>query len=155
MSAFAAVNRVCVQLGYQGTRRIIEPYSLRRTTAGAIVLHAIKVDTREHRTYRVDRIQSVGVLNQPFRPVYTIEFTQAGELSTPQTVRTPRSGEARSVAPVRRQVPRRARVRTSRYVVQCLGCGKRFYRDKSGTRIGKHKAKDAYYTCGSRSGHYV
>ena len=152
---FGAVNRVCVELGYQGTRRIIEPYSLRRTTAGAILLHAIKVDTREHRTYRVDRIQGVRVLNQPFRPVYTIEFTQAGEFSTPPIVRTPRSAVLESVTPVRRAAPRRPRVRTSQYVVQCLGCGKRFYRGKPGTRIGKHRAKDAYYTCGSRSGYYV
>ena len=39
---FAAVNRLLVDLGYQGERRLIEPYSLRQTRAGKFLLHALR-----------------------------------------------------------------------------------------------------------------
>ena len=64
---FAASNHLCVKLGYDGSARIIEPYSLRRTRTGQLVLHAIRVDTRAHRSYRVDRIQSIEVACSPER----------------------------------------------------------------------------------------
>lgn len=152
---FAAINRLCVDLTYLGSTRLIEPYSLRRTSDGFILLHAIKVDSRQHRSYRLDRIQGVAVTNRPFKPVYALEFTPSGAVLAPQArtriptvARSPRTSRA-SVRTARR------RVRTSRYVVQCLACGKRFYRDKSGTRIGKHKAKGGYWACSGRSGFYV
>lgn len=84
---FAAANRLCVDLGYQGTRRLIEPYSLRRSRVGYLLLHALRADTRQHRSYRVDHIQSVTVTTRPFRPVYAIEFASAGPLSAPPTTR--------------------------------------------------------------------
>ena len=84
---FAAVCHLCVELGYNGTKRIIEPYSLRRTEDGNLILHAIKVDTREPRTYRVDRIQSIKVTTKPFKPVYQIEFSSSGTIYAPPTSR--------------------------------------------------------------------
>jgi predicted nucleotidyltransferase component of viral defense system len=77
---FAAVNHLCVELGYKGKKRIIEPYSLRRTMEGRLLIHAIRTDTREHRAYRVDRIESVRVTSRPFTPVYAIEFSAVGPL---------------------------------------------------------------------------
>ena len=71
---FAAVNRLLVNLGYLGRRRLIEPYSLRLTRDGHILLHANRADGGGHRAYRVDRIQSVEVTNHPFTPRYLIEF---------------------------------------------------------------------------------
>ena len=38
---FAAVNRLLVNLGYRQQHRLIEPYSLRQTGEGNILLHAI------------------------------------------------------------------------------------------------------------------
>ncbi len=66
---FAGANRLCVRLGYGGSIRQIEPYSLRRTREGNIVLHAIRVDSREHRSYRLDRITRVEITTTPFTPV--------------------------------------------------------------------------------------
>jgi len=77
---FAAANHLCVELGYQGSTRVIEPYSLRRTKDGHLLLHAVKVDSREHRSYRVDRIQSLRVTTRPFTPVHAIEFSPVGPL---------------------------------------------------------------------------
>ena len=54
---FAASNRLCVELDYQSSTRVIEPYSLRRSRTGHIILHAHNVDRDEHRSYRVERIQ--------------------------------------------------------------------------------------------------
>jgi predicted nucleotidyltransferase component of viral defense system len=80
---FAAANHLLVELGYQSSTRLIEPYSLRRSSAGALLLYGIKVETREIRCYRVDRIQSVQATTKPFRPVYAIEFGSSGSLSAP------------------------------------------------------------------------
>nr|MBA3845069.1 nucleotidyl transferase AbiEii/AbiGii toxin family protein [Planctomycetota bacterium] len=78
---FAAVNHLCVDLSYDNKRRVIEPYSLRRTKSGNLLLHAVKVDTREARTYRVDRIQGAQVLSQSFKPMYAIEFSSKGRIN--------------------------------------------------------------------------
>ena len=72
---FAASNRLCVDLDYLGSTRRIEPYSLRRTTEGNIILHAHNVHKDEHRSYRVDRIRGARVTGQTFIPRYEIELT--------------------------------------------------------------------------------
>ena len=77
---FAATNRLCVDLMYGGTLRRIEPYSLRRTPDGNLVLHAIRTDTGEHQSYRVDQIEESRATGQAFIPRYTIELTPTGPL---------------------------------------------------------------------------
>lgn len=71
---FAGANRLCIDLGYQGSVRRVEPYSLRRTKDGYLLLYAIRRDSREPRAYRVDRIESIRVTKEPFTPVYPVEF---------------------------------------------------------------------------------
>jgi len=85
---FAATNRLCVALTYNGTVRLIEPYALRRTNDGYLVLHALRVDNRQHRSYRVDRIQRVEVTTRPFRPVYAVEFSSSGLMTAPPARRS-------------------------------------------------------------------
>lgn len=90
---FAAVNHLCVELVYQKetgeiTTPIIEPYSLRRTRSGDLLLHALKTPSRESKAYRVDRIQKVTVTTKPFVPKYRIEFSPASPISAPPTTRT-------------------------------------------------------------------
>lgn len=80
---FAAVNRLLVDLGYDGRHRLIEPYSLRRTSAGNVLLHAIRAGDGGSRSYRVDRIQSVRVTTDPFTPRFVVEFPAAGALPVP------------------------------------------------------------------------
>lgn len=83
---FAAANRLCVDLQYQGSRRLIEPYTLRRTKEGNILLHAIKHNTGESRSYRIDRIQGAEITKISFIPKYTIELTPAGPISAPSII---------------------------------------------------------------------
>lgn len=75
---FAAANHLCVDLGYDGSVRRVEPYSFRRSKAGNILFCAIKVPTREPRSYRLDRIQSIKVTNQPFHPAFRVEINGVG-----------------------------------------------------------------------------
>jgi len=75
---FAAANRLCVNLTYQGSHRLIEPYSLRRTKDGNLLLYAVKHTTGEDRSYRVDRIQGAQATQTSFSPRYLIELTPMG-----------------------------------------------------------------------------
>ncbi len=78
---FAASNRLCVDLLYQGSTRRIEPYSLRRTLADNVILHAHNRDKNAHRSYRLDRIQGARVTNESFIPRFAIELTPSGPIS--------------------------------------------------------------------------
>lgn len=146
---FAGSNYLCVELGYNGTRRVVEPYSLRRTRAGNLLLHALRVDSREHRAYRVDRIQSLRITDRAFRPVYRVEFSTSAPLFAPSAaVTAPRAaGRARPSSLARRATG-------TTYVIECPFCQKRFNRSRLDTRLNSHK--DAFRTaCPGRSGYLV
>ena len=150
---FAASNHLCVELQYSGSVRTIEPYSLRRTRDGNFVLHGIRVDSGEHRSYRVDRIESVRVTNQTFSPRYRVELSSSGPVHAAATTSSP--------PPVRRTMSRRSPGRRRStggyyYVVQCPYCQKRFRRKTRGTKLNKHKDKHGYRCSGSgRQGYLV
>jgi predicted nucleotidyltransferase component of viral defense system len=85
---FAAANRLCVELDYRdqsGRRstRTIEPYSLRRSSEGNLLLFAVKSDTGESRSYRVDRIAGATATRQSFSPRFIIELTDGGPVVAP------------------------------------------------------------------------
>lgn len=71
---FAGRNRLCLELGYRATTRLVEPYSLRRSQAGDLLFYAWKVADAEIHAYRADRIQGVRVTNRPFVPRFAVEF---------------------------------------------------------------------------------
>lgn len=133
---FAAVNHLCVELGYQGSTRLIEPYSLRRTRDGNLVLHALRHESGAHRSYRVDRIQSAGATNVPFIPTYAVEFSSAGPLAAPPQMRRPSTTRAPRARRTTRTGPT--------YVIECPVCGKRFNRTTRNRRLNAHK--DQYGT---------
>lgn len=83
---FAGANHLLVELHYKGSIRLIEPYALRRSKAGDLLVYAIKVETGKVRAYRVDRIEGVRATNTGFSPRYAIE------LSVAMPVRTGRRG---------------------------------------------------------------
>jgi hypothetical protein len=80
---FAAANQLCVDLTYDGSVHRVQPYALRRTRDGHLVLNALRADTGEHDSYRVEHIQRAQVSTEPFQPVYAIEFSSSGPLTTP------------------------------------------------------------------------
>ncbi len=128
---FAAVNHLCVELGYQGSARVIEPYSLRRTREGNLVLHALRHESGAHRSYRVDRIQSANATTIPFSPTYAIEFSSAGPLAAPP--------QARRASISRAPRPRRTTGTGPTHVIECPVCGKRFDRTTRNRTLNAHK----------------
>lgn len=151
---FAAANHLCIELGYQGTTRLIEPYAFRRSKAGAILLCAIKVQTRETRTYRVDRIETVKVSNRPFRPAFRIEIGGFGGTFAPQ-IRKPQVGgqphALLSAFPRRRHTNSGSR---TVYVIKCPGCGREFKRYTEDTALRVHKGKGGWQ-CHSLAGYLL
>jgi predicted nucleotidyltransferase component of viral defense system len=98
---FAGANHLLVELRYQGSTRVIEPYALRRSKAGNLLVYAIKAQTGEVRAYRVDRIEGVRVTNTAFVPRYAIELSVALPVRTGR--RGPRPGARRPRAVRRRR----------------------------------------------------
>ena len=147
---FAAANHLCVDLAYKRTKRLIEPYSLRRTRDGNLLLHAVRHDSGEHRSYRVDQIESASVTNIPFIPRYAIELTPSGPLSAPVTQRFSQSpGRAAS----RSTSSRGGKSQYGpRYVIECYTCGRRFIHKNYDMKLGKHKDKQGY-PCYGRTGY--
>ena len=142
---FAAANRLCVELGYKGTSRIIEPYSLRRSQAGNLVLYAIRTDSREPRAYRVDRIESVRVTDNMFTPVYRVELDTTGPVSVPSVATRPRRATRRTRSTVPGMV----------YVIECPYCHKQFRRKTNNTSLRPHKTPDGSQCYGRGSGFLV
>ncbi len=154
---FAAVNRLCVDLIYQSRHRIIEPYSLRRTRDGNLLLFAIKHDTGEPRSYRIDRIQGAEATREPFMPKYAVELTQSGLVSDRPSARKSTSlGILRAHSAPRTH--RRPAIRRAsfgpKYIFRCTICGKRFTRKSYNASLNPHKNKQGY-PCPGRTGIYV
>jgi predicted nucleotidyltransferase component of viral defense system len=92
---FAGANHLLVELDYQGSTRPIEPYALRRSNAGNLLVYAIKAQTGEVRAYRVDRIEGARITNTAFTPRYAIELSVALPVSTGPRPATRRPTERR------------------------------------------------------------
>jgi predicted nucleotidyltransferase component of viral defense system len=142
---FAASNRLCVELDYVdkvGARstRVIEPYSLRRTQVGYIVLHAVRADNEQHRSYRIDQIRGARATQQSFIPRYAIELTPTGPISSPPARMASRSTLAARSGPI--------------YIYQCGRCGKRFEHSKRDAKLRAHKNQFGR-PCAGRHGFWV
>jgi predicted nucleotidyltransferase component of viral defense system len=156
---YAAANHLLVELGYQGTIRAIEPYSLRRTKADELVLYAVRSADGQTRSYRVDRIESAAVKRESFNPRFRIELTRAGAISAP-SVSSGRPARARFAAPrsrafqpVRPQAVRSPRARApfgaTKHVFECPVCHKRFTRSTYDASLNSHKNKNGWDCYGS------
>ena len=157
---FGAANRLCIDLNYQGSTRRIEPYSLRQTQDGNIILHAWSVDRDAHRSYRVDRIQGARTTDQTFSPRYAVELTPTGPVSIQPTQRSTGSGRSggfgslRSAArPARRKAvwSSSSFLQGPTYIYQCGLCGKKFRRKSHSSKLNKHKGLGGF-PCAGRIG---
>ena len=155
---FAAANQLCVDLSYDGSVRRIEPYSLRQTAEGNYVLHAVRADSGEHRSYRVDRMQNASVTGQSFAPRYLVELTPEGPLPVAMTpART--SDSARASRSQWTPAPRQRRTASSWgsgpvYIYRCMYCNKTFQRKTMDGSLNAHKQPNGY-DCPGRIGVYV
>jgi len=143
---FAAANYLCVDLTYDGTVRRIEPYSLRQTAEGNFVLGAIRSDSGEYRSYRVDRIQRAAVTSQVFSPRYAVELISTGPLPVAPSTAMPRMPRMRTAARSRQQGPT--------YVYRCTVCGRTFTKKRMDASLNPHKNRGGS-PCYGRYGAYV
>lgn len=155
---FAASNRLCVDLDYvneQGERsvRTIEPYSLRRTAAGDIVLHAVRADSRQSRSYRLDRMRGANVTGRTFVPMYEIELSATELGAIPPATRGGSLSGYRLAAAPRTTRPTRRRTGPT-YIYECTYCRKRFPRLKHDSKLRPHKNPDGW-DCPGRTGYLV
>lgn len=140
---FAAANLLLVKMGYKGGHRIVEPYSLRRSKAGHLLLYAQRPEEPHIKAYRVDRIEGIEVQREVYEPRYPVEFTPEGSI----TARPIRRGRGAG----------RLRGRLSsalEYIVECPLCGRAFKRKSATTRLRPHNDDDGY-PCRGRRGHMV
>jgi predicted DNA-binding transcriptional regulator YafY len=152
---FAASNHLCIELDYrdeQGRRdtRTIEPYSLRRTKDGNIILCAVNAEKQENRSYRIERIQGATILSRGFTPRFQIELTPSGPLVAPDTPRG--SDNPWQQLPVRRQRTGGSWTKTI-YLYRCPICSKRFERSSMDSTLRAHKNPSGY-ACSGRRGLY-
>jgi predicted nucleotidyltransferase component of viral defense system len=75
---YAGANRLKVEVDYRAEQgrsgpRIVEPYSLRRTNDGNLLLFVVN-DYGKPRSYRVDRIAGVRPTDRTFTPRFIVEF---------------------------------------------------------------------------------
>lgn len=145
---FAATNHLLVELDYDGSSRLIEPYALRMSRAGRLLLHAERADGSGHRAYGVDKITGLRVTTTSFQPQFPIEFSAQGPLHAPPQSRTSRGRRAtRSPASARR-------VGQPEYVYQCIVCGREFAHTRLNSRLGRHN--DPWGNpCRGRAGRFV
>jgi predicted nucleotidyltransferase component of viral defense system len=155
---FAAANRLCVQLDYtkvngERTSPTIEPYSVRRTSAGHLLLFGVKAETGESRSYRLDGVNAATVTRQAFRPRYVIELTAAGPLVAPPLERTAPATATfatawpsvrKSPAPVRPASPKPFGQTGRSYTFACAVCGKTFKRGTYDATLNPHKNKQGW-----------
>jgi hypothetical protein len=143
-----AANYLCVDLAYDGRVRRIEPYSLRQTDEGYFVLHAIRSDSGEHRSYRVDRMQGATVTSQAFSPRYAVELTSTGPLNMAPSMATPRMPR------IVRTLAATGRSQGPTYVFRCTVCGKTFNKKKMDGTLNAHKNRSGS-PCYGRYGTYL
>jgi predicted nucleotidyltransferase component of viral defense system len=150
---FAAANHLCVELEYMDEQgrvatRLIEPYSLRRTQEGNILLHAVRSQNQQHRSYRLDRIRGARATQQTFTPRYAVEMMPSGPLTiAPVATRTssnePTGRKSRSTRSLGGPI----------YVFRCSVCNKKFERKSYDATLRPHKGSDGW-DCYGRYGVY-
>jgi predicted nucleotidyltransferase component of viral defense system len=144
---FAGINRLLVEFTYKAKSRQAEPYSLRRSKDGNLLLYAWEVGSTNIKAFSVSRIVDLRVSSTTFAPRYPIEFSPVGGIAAPMLVRTShgvRTMPAQS---------RRARSRSRRiYIFRCGYCQKLFRHSTNDPTLRAHKTSDGG-RCSSRRGY--
>jgi hypothetical protein len=92
---FAGANRLLVEFDYRDQKghtshRLVEPYSLRRSSAGNLLLYTFDPARGEVRAFTVSRIWNLKVTRRVFVPRQAIELTSSGPIHAPAVERRTR-----------------------------------------------------------------
>jgi hypothetical protein len=145
-----------VELLYSRKRRLVEPYSLRRTKDENLVLYAYERDSEQIKAFRVDRIDGIHVTNTPFVPRYAVELSGSGPISAPALERPTRVPRISAARPSRSpgSAAKKLAAFGPTYMFQCSLCGKRFNRKSFDATLNPHKNKSGW-DCAGRTGLYL
>jgi len=72
---FAGANRLLVEFTYNGQRRLVEPYSLRRASTGNVLLYSWELSSGQIRAFNTAKIVNLRATTTPFAPRFRVEFT--------------------------------------------------------------------------------
>jgi predicted nucleotidyltransferase component of viral defense system len=136
---FAGANRLVVEFDYQGERRTVEPYSLRRPRTGNLLLYVFDRGRGAVRAFKVNEIANVRVSQDSFVPRFSIELSPGGPLHAPEP---------------HRATPPRALSSSHNYVYACYVCGREFRHAVRNTALRKHQSVSGE-PCYGRSGYLV
>jgi len=163
---FAASNRLCIDLDYtdnngRRSKRLIEPYSLRHTQNGNILLYAVRAEDGQIRAYKINQINDANITNKVFVPRYQVELSPSGNF-VPTTQTAPPSTNFSLPG---RLIGKSSKKRVSRpkasstysskpiYIYRCPICNKSFRRNTHNPKLNPHKTKDGW-PCPGRTGYY-
>lgn len=138
---FAGANRLLVRFWYNGRPRTVEPYSLRRSTRGKLLLYAWEVDSSQIKAFDVSKMSQIDQTQQTFAPRYQVEFMSSGAILAPPL--TPWHN---------RSIGRRPATGPT-YIIVCPICDKQFRRRRHDTALRRHKAKDSDWYCSGTHGY--
>src|SRR5438477_515336 len=122
-------------------RRLVEPYSLRRSSAGDLLLYTFDRHRGEVRSFTVSSIRNVRVTQQVFVPQRVIELTSSGPIHAPAVERTPGYRPSESSG-------------GRSYVYACTVCGREFRHSEQNPSLRKHRT-DQGWDCSGRRGYFV
>jgi hypothetical protein len=145
---FAGANRLIVQFRYSGRVRSVEPYSLRRSSKGNVLLHAWEIESNHIKAFDVTKIDEVRVSDRGFAPRYQVEFTAGGSVN----IAVPTITLTGSSTP-RRYLRSRRGASGPTYVFTCPVCGKEFRHRRNDAALRRHKTKDGAWYCTGRRGY--
>ena len=71
---FSALNRLCVELLYEGKKATIEPYSFRKNKEGHILFYGCHHRIKKTDSFKVENIQSIDITETSFTPRHILEI---------------------------------------------------------------------------------
>ncbi|MGH7627600.1 MAG: nucleotidyl transferase AbiEii/AbiGii toxin family protein [Gemmatimonadaceae bacterium] len=144
---FAGTNHLLVRFVYSGKTRTLEPYSLRRSGRGNLLLYGWELESGQIKAFDDAKISQLSITDQSFTPRYRVEFAPGAALTAPMLASVPR---------VRRTATRPSRVRPHSgptYVYVCPVCSREFRHQRRDPALRWHKTRDGGWYCSGRRGH--
>jgi predicted nucleotidyltransferase component of viral defense system len=146
---FAGANHLLVRITYSGRRRTLEPYSLRRSSRGNVLLYGWELESGQIKAFDVAKIEGLETTQQSFTPRYRVEFSPGAATDLSILTSIPRG---------RRSVLRPSRGRRSgspMYVFMCPVCHREFRHQRNDSTLRRHRIYEAGPYCSSRRGYFI
>jgi len=144
----------CLRITYNGTQRLVEPYSLkymqRKDGLEREYLYVYDRDGGHSgpgvKTLVAEKITKIENTQEIFEPQFPVELSKAGE--------TPEDHYFFDLNRPVKSSSRQTIAHSPKYIYRCPHCGKEFKRDKMSSELNPHKNKNGRQ-CSGRYGYYV